>query len=811
MSAKKPRFKQHTSNYNYKPKRSFGQRIKNFFTMSEEDLKEEPSKEFEKIKLFTLTRGSLFLGILVFMILINILVGFNINFLYLRQILGFLFLILIPGLLIMLCFKIRTVKFWEYLVYTVGLSIAFIMFAGLAVNWTLPALNITDKPLSLWPILICFDLFLLGLWLTAIYRNRDLKPFDITIPKLDAINRIFFIIPMIFPLLSILGAFLLNNHGPNILTMIMLGGIAVYVLLLVIFRKHMNENVWPWALYWMGLALLLMFSMRSWYVTGWDIFQEQLVFQLANNNSFWNISLFKSSYNTCLSITILPTILFIFIKTNTQYIFKFLFPILFSLVCPIIFLLNKKYFSIFISFISVFSFIIPIGFMGMVDMARQEIALLFFTLMILILFTDKISLPSKKLIFVLFGASMIVSHYSTSFIVLALFALVWIMILLYKINEKNKISKGKLFESERSKFYLTGILIFLLLIFGFLWNSQITKSSDSLIDTFKQSFNNLGYIFNEEFKEPGSSLLNQFNVFYKPENLNRFLQEYSEEVRLEYEGKSSINRYSSNEYKEYTPKIVYSMILPKKVKGFIFDIYLLEKLLKIFIKLFIFIGISSFLFSMVNRRKIDKEYFLISLGYTIIIGIILILPILSTRYPLGRLYQQALIILSLFCVMGGIFLFKMFKSNTKKILVTLIFILFFTFSYGFIPQLIGGVHPPSPLNNFGEVYSQSYSHKSEASSAIWFSINYDNKSAVYADRYSTRRLFSFANHYKSITDVLPLTLDKRAYVYANYANTVQKRASQNYKGRYLNYNFPSEFLHSNKNNIYNNGGSEIFK
>ena len=176
--------KQHASNYNYKTRKSFGQRLRNFFTIPEEDLKEEPSKEFEKIKLFTLTRGSLFLGILIFMILINILVAFNINFLHIRQVLGFLFLILIPGLLIMLCFKIRTVKFWEYLVYTVGLSIAFIMFAGLAVNWTLPALGITDKPLSLWPILICFDIFLVALWLTAIYRNKDLKPFDITIPKL---------------------------------------------------------------------------------------------------------------------------------------------------------------------------------------------------------------------------------------------------------------------------------------------------------------------------------------------------------------------------------------------------------------------------------------------------------------------------------------------------------------------------------------------------------------------------------------------------------------------------------------------------
>ncbi|MBS3072930.1 hypothetical protein J4477_03795 [Candidatus Pacearchaeota archaeon] len=122
--------------------------------------------------------------------------------------------------------KIREVGFWEYLVYTVGLSISFIMFAGLAVNWILPWLNITDKPLSLYPILTCFNLFLLVFWLVAFIRNQDLKPLEVKYSKLDLLNRIFFIVPMSFPVLSILGAFLLNNHGTNILTMIMLGGIG---------------------------------------------------------------------------------------------------------------------------------------------------------------------------------------------------------------------------------------------------------------------------------------------------------------------------------------------------------------------------------------------------------------------------------------------------------------------------------------------------------------------------------------------------------------------------------------------------------
>ena len=233
-----------------KPNKFF-EKVKSFFKIPEEVFKEEPSPVFEKIKLFTLTRNKIFLAIALFLIIVNTLVGFDINFFYIRAILGFIFLIIVPGLLIMLCFKIREVKFWEFLVYIIGLSVAFIIFAGLAVNWTLPALGITDKPLSLFPILICFNIFLIALGVVAWKRNKDFKPFKITYPKLDLINRILFIVPMLFPVLSILGAFLLNNHGSNILTMIMLGGIAVYVLLLTISQIQIRiASVMGWYNNW---------------------------------------------------------------------------------------------------------------------------------------------------------------------------------------------------------------------------------------------------------------------------------------------------------------------------------------------------------------------------------------------------------------------------------------------------------------------------------------------------------------------------------------------------------------------------------
>src|SRR3989344_6406565 len=145
-----------------------------------------------------LTKNKLFIAILAFMLLVDLLILFNLNFFYIRAILAFVFLITIPGLLIMLCLKIRNIGFWEYLVYTVGLSVAFIMFVGLHANWTLPALHITDKPLSTIPILIEFDIFLLILSFFAYKRNTDFS-FSPRLPKFSLLDRIFFLIPLCFP------------------------------------------------------------------------------------------------------------------------------------------------------------------------------------------------------------------------------------------------------------------------------------------------------------------------------------------------------------------------------------------------------------------------------------------------------------------------------------------------------------------------------------------------------------------------------------------------------------------------------------
>jgi len=350
-----------------------------------------------------LTKNKLFFGILIFGLITNLLVLFDIQYFYLRAIFSFVFLTSIPGLLIMLMFRIRKIGFWEYLVYTIALSIAFLMFAGLAVNLILPWLYITDKPLSLTPLLISFDIILSIFGIIAYKRNKKIL-LEISLPKLNLLNKVFFTFPIIFLILSILGTTTLNNSGPNYLTMVMLGGIATYVFLVILFKKKLNENIYPWTIFLISISLLLMISLRSFHVFGSDINREFRMFQLTKLNFRWDMSNFPGHpYYACLSITLLPTIFYSFLKIDAEYIFKLIFQIFFAFTPVGIFLFSKRYTSVVLSFIVGFFFLSHSSFFVVMPMhLREEISLLFFTLTILVAFSKNIDKSLRNILFLIF-------------------------------------------------------------------------------------------------------------------------------------------------------------------------------------------------------------------------------------------------------------------------------------------------------------------------------------------------------------------------------------------------------------------------
>ena len=749
-----------------------------------------------------INRNNLIAGILAFLLVVNILVLFNLNQFYIRAVLAFVFIVTIPGLLIMLMLKIREVGFWEYLVYTIGLSISFIMFGGLAVNWGLPVLGITDKPLALYPILICFDIFLLVFSFVAWYRNKDLD-YKIKFPEFTWLDRIFIVVPMLFPILSILGAFLLNNHGTNILTMIMLGGIAVYVLMLVLFRNKLNKNIFPWAILMISLALLLMYSLRSWYISGYDIHIEFAMFSSAKIQNYWDIDLFNHAYNACLSITILPIVLNYFSGIAPMLIFKLFSQVLFSLVPLIIFLISKKIISKEAALIATLFFVSQPQFYNFGSWVRQEIALIFFSLIFLIL-SSKNKIKNFKILFLIFGFSLIVSHYSSAYIffLILIFSYFSIILLRYVVSNENK----------KIKKILSILLIFSLLIFGFLWYSQLTETSQGIVDFTKKSASNLAGIFEEESTAEGQGLFEYFNIFSKQKDKSMLIANYTSGLLSEYSKDYMINTYSTEQTEKYRIRQISFGSIPAKINSDTFHkINILLNALRRLAEILLIVGGGLCLY----KKKFQNSYLIIIYVSLVLFAILTILPFVSINYNLSRLLQQFLIII---CPLATFALYLLAKSNQKIFFYFFIalFLSYFLLMVGFIPQIIGGYGGLTHLNNFGSLQETSYSYKTEVQSSIWIGLNQDISSPIYSDSLSKPRLISFGNVNKKIfVDIIPSVIDERAYVYLRYYNCVREACllpSENMPQRITaNIACPTEFLSSNKNKIYNNGGSQIFK
>ena len=767
-----------------------------------------------------LTKNKIFFGILIFVIIVNLLVFFDIQYLYLRAIFSFIFLIIIPGLLIILMLKIKEIGFWEYLVYTIGLSVAFLMFGGLFINWVLPFIGI-DKPLSLMPLLISFDIFLLIFWIIALKRNNKIS-LEVEPQRLDFINKTFLIIPVIFPILSILGAITLNNHGPNYLPLIVLGGIAIYVFFVALLRKKLNKNIYPWSIVMISLSLLLASSLRSWYVSSVDPSLEYYIFQLIKEKQYWNVQLFSHAYNACLSVSILPTILSTFIKINNQYIFKLIITMIFSLTPLVVYLFLKKFTHEIIAFLAVFFFISQPAFIIWASIPiRQEIALLFFALTLPVLFNENFNQTLKNSLFIIFGFSMVVSHYTTTYLAILLFVFSYLiylvlrktkdkkpfLIIYKKLNLKEKIEK-----STNKVNSLNGIAIAILIIFTLLWNSILPSSFNSLIDFSYQTIQNMNRIISEVLSETGS-VNTQWNIFYhKPKNNTLLLQNYIKDTALEYQDKSHLSLYPRTTYENYQPIVKYAKgALPETTlvpKLFIF-INLIRKLIKIFI----IVGVLWLLFAKYKKGTNSAEYIIMTLFGLLLLGAITILPLTPIFYDFERTYQQMLVILSLPTVLGGLLIFKFLKKNYRLLFILMIFILYYAFHSGLIPYNIVGAEVPLQLNNFGGMYDELYVHKTEIKSSEWLFNNRTNNEFIYADAHASYKLW-FSRKIdidKIIRDVFPPVIDKKAYVYSSYTNTIEKRGFVHIKGSMIGYNFPSDFLNQNKNKIYNNGSTEIFK
>lgn len=746
----------------------------------------------------------IFIIISLFLILFNFTVLRNIQTYYIRQIISASFILIVPGTLLLHIIKPEKTDFWENVCYSTGLSVSYIMFGGLLINWILPLFGYT-KPLSLHPIIWGIDISIIILLLIAFFRNKN-SIFNINLPKLSISFFTFILILLTIPVIGIFGTISLNNGSSNIYLAMSL--IILFLYILTTGWKKNCDNLYPISLFIIAFTVLIQISLRSWHISGWDINQEYKVFQLTQNLGRWSISNINHTYNSCISITIFPTVISLLSSINPEYIFKIIYQFLFAITPVIAYLIANKFYSKRTSyFAAIYLISHPIFIQPMTALMRQEIAFIFISLLFLTLMNKSLSGFHRSILFIICSLSLIISHYSTTYI--ALFLLSLIYLIRFPLEKSGIIKNFRNRMVIKSKTVLSFKLLILFLLCTFFWNVQLTRSSDNIVFVIGETFQNMKNIFKEELRS--NEVFGYLSVNNKIPSLGQEkVNTYLNKLALNHNTEDT-NYYNSVRYKDYQGILINdSFIAPKIPYQTSIKINTIINIIKSLTKILIVPGFIYFIYLFIKKSVISLEYFLlitISIG---MIVMIIVIPNISLRYNIDRLYLQVMFFVSPILVSGLSRLLVFLNKNYKFFIISAIISLYFLTNTNIQSYFTGGFIPLT-LNNSGDDYNKFYTHESEISATKWLSIYRHPGYYIEADPLASLRFQAFSDIQQTKQSILPEVINPKSYVYTSYTNNKKGLTWIMIEGNSLSIESPNNFLASEKAIIYNNNSVKIYK
>ena len=401
-----------------------------------------------------------------------------------RQLIGFIYLTFIPGILILRILKLHKLGNIETLLYTVGLSIATLMFTGLFMNTVYPIFGIPG-PISITPRIITISVVVLVLCVLSYIRDKNFsEPSFIDLGDLLSPPALFL---CLIPFLAILGTHLVNFHHNNILLMFLIVIIAL-IAVSIGFDKFIPKNLYHLAVFVIAISLLFHRSLISMYIIGWDIHLEYYLCNLVKMNGIWT-STIPITYNAMLSIVMIAPIFSDICGMSLTWVFKIIYPLLFSLVPLVLYRAFQKQTNDKIAFLSVFFFMSFIRFFS--PMPRQNIAEFYLVLLILPMIDKDINKIKRSFLFIVFGVSLAVSHYGTSYIYMFCLIAAWLILIFKDSPAMQKLMNNfyySKFGRKREKPVgnpvplkvdrtISSTFVLLFIIFTLTWYTYVSSSS----------------------------------------------------------------------------------------------------------------------------------------------------------------------------------------------------------------------------------------------------------------------------------------------------------------------------------------------
>jgi uncharacterized membrane protein len=690
-----------------------------------------------------------------------------------RQIIVFIYLTFVPGFILLKFLKLKETKIVDTILFSVGLSIAFLMFVGFFINELLlfvgVSMPLSTIPLEITPSVLTLFLFLVG------YRRDLFGGFSswrgtFTDSREAILKSAILLLPALFGIIGALYVSFPSISIPILFLMVIM--VAALFAVSGFSLRLISSKFYPLMIFAISIALALHVLLISKYIIGFDAQLEYQIFRLTINRGYWTLLptstglIAASNFNSMLSVTVLPSIYSALLNIDGEVLFKTLYPFVFSLVPLVLYRVYEQQIGKASSLLStLFLISSPLVFYGVefLSLNRQIVAMFFLVLSILVLLDKMMEVRQRRILFVVFGAALTVSHYSTAYLYLGL---IFFTYAISRIRGKNNR-------------VLNGPMILLLSTIVFAW-----------------------YGFTES---PLTTLTNLFHQMY-----SRFFQDiYSITAR-------STAVFEPHPILTFASAINWALFLT--------------------VHSMIFIGILVVIFKP-QKAKLDPTYSILLIMSSVVLFLSLAVPNLAPALNFSRFYQLALLFLAPCFVLGGQAFVdsftdllrratrRSFLGNTHKIgtvLVCAVLVGYFLSQSGFI----NCVTKAAPLSysldfsrfissrdmRFKAAFYSAYIPEQNFFSATWLSKHAALVSIVYADFDSYQTvLLSYGSIF---TQYLPLSNSTvpvwNSFVYLSSLNVGDGVINREYTIELFNTSEISPIL-TQSNLIYSNGNGEIWR
>lgn len=695
---------------------------------------------------FRVIKKNSWLLCILFLISTNLFIILDIPFF--REVFGFLFLTVIPGALIVRILNLEGSENIEKILLAIGLSISFVLFFGFAMNELLLAIGY-PSPLSTTAILVFFNLAYILLSTYSYMRNKS-SLFSFTQFHMNTFDKPFLLVSSLFPTMSIFGMYVMNESSNPYIILFLFISIALYILFVCFYHQSLSKHIYPMILFLISVSIVILLPLRSKHLIGTDVHYEYYFFHITLENLYWSI-LGNSTLNSCLTISLLPTVYYSIVGVYPEYLYKILFSTLFSISPLIIYVISKKYIEESYAFLTSFFFISQAIFIYTAANARTSIGILFFALAMMVFFSDKITVSKRKLLFIIFISSCLVSHYSTTYIFFVLLSTTY---LLRKIIEyKYKIN---------TNFSIVTIELFFVLIFY--WYSLQTS---------------VPFIAGVNFFEKTIISLNDM-----------FLQEttISSDVQI-YLGTDIIDK-----------NIAYKI-------NFIFNwasiVFIVIGAVSLLLKYEQAIAVKSKSITIPYlKEKFSVDYFVTAIICIGILCLTIVVPYLTQKYEISRIYGLTSVLLSVFFVIGGISLSRKLNLNSYFVILLILIPCFFA-STG-VNYAIFDKPQSIILSSSGQQYDLLYVYDQETYSSQWIREKANKENLIVYTDSRGRLILTSQGSLDLRSEARNIQEDKIGsnYLYLRH-NVVKSRQLYEKEDQYTINNEP--FFINEKNKIYENG------